>query len=765
MNNINQLPEKLQDDGLFCVWKYEARRGQAKSTKVPYQANGARAKTNDRRSFCDYQAALTALPRYDGLGLGIFNSFSAIDIDHCIDDNGNLSTVAQDIVDIFNGCYTEISPSGRGLRILFQTPNFRYDTKRYYINNAKLGLEVYVSGATSKFVTITGNVYKNGSIINATAQLQILLDRYMQRTAPLPSTLPKPCPYLTDEQVIQKATHSKNAAEFLALWNGVPEKQASHSEADLALCSHLAFWCGGDTEQMDRLFRQSGLMRDKWERDDYRNATLKRAVTGKTEFYKPMEFLENNDLLLQLIEMEIHLTPRYSLSDIGAGRLLADIYQNEAKYIPERKKWYIYDGSRWAADIGGLKIMEKTKDLADALLRYCLTVQDEDKRKALLNHYQKWQQHKFRETYIKEAQSVYPASVNDFDNDRYLFNCRNGTIDLHTMDFYPHNPADMITKISPADYKPSAKSERFTKFIDEITSGDNEKKVFLQKILAYALSGDTKHECMFFLYGATTRNGKGTLMESILSVMGDYGKTVRPETIAQKQNTNSQSPSEDIARLMGIRFANISEPSKGLVLNAALVKSMTGNDTLNARMLNENSFDFQPQFKLYINANYLPVINDMTLFSSGRVIIIPFDRHFDECEQDKTLKEEFRKPETQSAILNWLLEGYRLLAKEGLTVPQSVTVATQAYYHDSDKLQQFQDDCLEASPFSEVKTADVYRAYRDWCLRNGCYAENNRNFNTALRTIGKVTRKRPSFGGEKTTVLLGHKLKEEALFG
>lgn len=214
---------------------------------------------------------------------------------------------------------------------------------------------------------------------------------------------------------------------------------------------------------------------------------------------------------------------------------------------------------------------------------------------------------------------------------------------------------------------------------------------------------------------------------------------------------------------MDIRFAYISEPSKELVLNATLVKSMTGNDTLNARMLNENSFDFQPQFKLYINANYLPVINDMTLFSSGRVIIIPFDRHFDECEQDKTLKEEFRKPETQSAILNWLLEGYRLLVKEGLTVPQSVTVATQAYYHDSDKLQQFQDDCLEASPFSEVKTADVYRAYRDWCLRNGCYAENNRNFNTALRTIGKITRKRPAVGGEKTTILLGYILKEEAI--
>ena len=90
------------------------------------------------------------------------------------------------------------------------------------------------------------------------------------------------------------------------------------------------------------------------------------------------------------------------------------------------------------------------------------------------------------------------------------------------------------------------------------------------------------------------------------------------------------------------------------------------NDTINARFLRENSFDFTPQFKLYVNTNYLPTVTDMTLFSGGRVMIIPFDRHFDEGEQDRTLKREFAKPENRSAILNWLIEGYCLLQKEGL---------------------------------------------------------------------------------------------------
>ena len=95
--------------------------------------------------------------------------------------------------------------------------------------------------------------------------------------------------------------------------------------------------------------------------------------------------------------------------------------------------------------------------------------------------------------------------------------------------------------------------------------------------------------------------------ESILRVFGDYGKAVRPETIALKQYSNSSNPSEDVARLAGVRFANISEPSRGLLLNAAQVKSMTGNDTLNARFLHENSFDFAPQFKLYVNLSLIHI--------------------------------------------------------------------------------------------------------------------------------------------------------------
>ena len=212
-----------------------------------------------------------------------------------------------------------------------------------------------------------------------------------------------------------------------------------------------------------------------------------------------------------------------------------------------------------------------------------------------------------------------------------------------------------------------------------------------------------------------------------------------------------------------MRFANISEPSRGLVLNAAQVKSMTGNDSINARFLHENSFDFAPQFKLYINANYLPVINDMTLFSSGRVIIIPFDRHFDESEQDKSLKREFAKAKNQSAIFNWLLEGYRLLTEEGFTQPESVRAATDSYRHDSDKIALFMEDTLQVDPNGEERTSDVYYRYQRWCAENGHYTENIKNFKQGLLSLATVTRRRPRAGGGETTLLIGYKLLSEFL--
>ncbi len=761
---IESVPQFLKDNGRFCNWKYEQRRGR--QTKVPYiPGTTRRASVDDLSTFTEFETAASATG-YDGIGICVCGRIVGIDLDHCIEDGRPLPW-AKEIVDRFSDTYIEISPSGAGARIFCLLPDgFAYAPKTYYIK--KGNIEVYIPGHTHRFLTVTGNAMNSADVTETADALQWLLDTYMRR--PVPSAAPTGSPgksYLSDESVIEKASLAKNGEKFQCLWRGDITGFASHSEADAALCSILAFWCGGDREQMDRLFRKSGLMRDKWDAyrgtDTYGALTISKAISGMTSFYTPIRVPSASEDfgMARLAELDPMNAAKYPWNDIGAGHIFADFYQDCLRYVPERKMWFFYGDGIWQPDTGSLRAMKYCMELANLMYTFALEIRDEDKRKAYMKYASRWQSHTNRVNILKDAQVHHPISYGNFDSDIYIFNCRNGTLHIDTGEFTEHRSTDLLTKKSPVIYDPTARSERFSAYIDEIMSGDRERAKFLQKIMGYGLTGDTRHECMTILYGVTTRNGKGTLCESVLKVLGDYGCASRPETISMKTYANSAQPSEDIARLAGIRFVNIPEPGKGLVMDAAKVKAMTGNDTLNARFLHENSFDFRPQFKIYINTNYLPVVNDMTLFSSDRVIIVPFDRHFDEQSRDTTLKRQFAEEQVQSAILNWLLEGYRLLRQEGLYLPKSVRDATDRYQHDSDKMALFFEDNLVEDKAAEVLTSTVYARYKSWCQENGCFPEGMKNFKQGLQAFAQIVRKRPKSGGEKTTVLLGYRLLTE----
>jgi putative DNA primase/helicase len=766
-DKYENLPQYLKDKAKFCVWKQESGKG-----KVPYQANGKRAKANKVNTFTDFKNALDVVDKFDGLGIGIFNKISAIDIDNCIDVSGNYSDLAKDVMDIFKGSYIERSPSGKGIRVIFLIDGFSYDKRLYYINNQKLGLEVYVAGSTNKYVTITGNAINQGKILLANDKLQVLLDKYMQRPKTNTGiTNEESSSFLSDSSVIEKATASATGNKFKALWKGDTSSYPSQSEADLALCSILAFWCGRDINQMDRLFQQSGLMRDKWHRvqsgSTYGQITLEKAIANTKETYSPMgknssaseDFMA--DKLMDLSKLEPFKNPRYYSNDIGNSNLFADFYKSIARYVPERKKWFVYDGKAWRSDTGNLKVMKLCKNLANKLMYYALSIKDENLRKTYIKSAGKWQERRTREIILRDAGDVYPLSMSEFDKDIYLLNCFNGTLNLQDGNFYPHKASDYITKIAGVNYDPNAVCNRWIDFVDEVMCGDKEKAEFFQKSLGYALTGDTRYESMFILFGATTRNGKGTSMETFLNICGDYGRTSRPETIGMKINSSSSAPSEDVARLAGSRFVNISEPDKKLVLSAALLKSLTGNDTINARFLHENSFDFRPQFKIFINTNHLPMVTDLTLITSGRVKIIPFERHFEEWEQDKNLKKLFSEEENLSGILNWVIEGYRKIQTDGFKVPATVRQATLDYHKENDKIGLFVEERLSKDANAEERTSALYFAYQNWCRDNGYYTENARNFKSSLASIGRIARKRPKAGGGMTTLLIGYKLNDD----
>ena len=785
--NFVNIPDVLKQTASFCVWKMEKRSGRP--TKVPYNPRtGAMARTNDPSTFADFNTAMKsyAIGGWDGIGYRVSEGIGAIDIDHCIREDGSLNDVAASILGIFPDAYFEKSPSGTGLRGFFKlSPDFAYDKTVYYINNRKHGLEVYLPGVTNRFVTVTGDMFRNGAVTRNDDALRTLLDTFMKRSTRVSSKTVEPVSYLDDDGVIAHASASESGDKFKALYEGRWEEgYDSQSDADMALVSILAFWCGNVEEQIDRIFRTSGLMRDKWDRmtgdSTYGQITIRNAVSTNSEIYTPImtgsaeddfESIDDDEeeaevltfepdlshITLTIEEMRPHTKPRYQRDEIGIGYAFADYFKPIARFDRERGIWYVYDGKVWQPDENALAVAELAKILADRLYTFALQITDEDTRNRYIKRVQKLQMRKNRRTMIEDAKSVYPVSHTIFDRNTDLFNCQNGTLNLTTGEFRPHDPADFLTMMSGITYDPDATCPRWEQFISEVMCNDADLALYLQKALGYALTGDTSLECLFILYGATSRNGKGTTMETFLKIMGDYGKTSNPEMLSTKfGNTNASGPSEEIARLAGVRFVNISEPEKKITFNAALVKRMTGNDTLNARFLHENSFDFRPNFKIFINTNYKPSVSDMTLFYSCRLKLIPFKRHFEEHEQDKGLKGFFSLPESQSAIFNWCYEGYKLFRKQGLDDPAAVTEATKEYQDESDRIGQFVDAWLEEGEAFEERTSAVYRLYGQWCDKYGYRKENSTNFNNAIQRFFPIVRKRPNDGsGSQTTMLVG----------
>lgn len=408
---FEKIPPFLKSYDQFCNWKYELRKGEQK--KVPYTPGTARrACVNDPATFEAFDAAASATG-FDGIGIRVSGRLVGIDLDHCI-ENGKLLPWAQPIVDRFRDTYIEISPSGTGLRIFCLLPgDFSYDTQTYYIKHGDI--EVYIPGHTNRFLTVTGNALTKADVVETAEALVWLLDTYMRRpTPPTPSAAVPGTSYLSDDSVIVKASEAKNGEKFRRLWSGDITGYPSHSEADVALASMLAFWCGGDAEQIDRLFRQSGLMREKWDElrgaDTYGNLTIAKAISGMTDSYKPVvSATAAEDFGMErLEELDPMDTAKYPWNDIGAGHIFADFYQDRLRFVPERKVWFYYEDGIWKPDTGSLRAMKDCMELANLIYAFALKIHDEDKRTVYMKYASRWHSHNNRVNILKDAQVYHP---------------------------------------------------------------------------------------------------------------------------------------------------------------------------------------------------------------------------------------------------------------------------------------------------------------------------------------------------------------------
>lgn len=245
-----RLPQELKAHAGFCGWKYEQRDGRM--AKVPKTVTGRNAHGNDPGDFCSFDEIVKNTRRFDGIGILVTGNLAAIDIDNCI-AHGKLSEMVAVIVEKARS-YTEVTPSGRGLRILGRVSGFIYDRKRYYVNNHELGLEVYTAGKKKHTVSVTGNVFNDLPVRDISDVLPGILETYMRRPEPQRTEGgDAPGSFLTDEEVTEKAAAAANGEKFMELYNGDISGYPSQSEADLAFMKMKAI-SGKGSRSGDRLF-------------------------------------------------------------------------------------------------------------------------------------------------------------------------------------------------------------------------------------------------------------------------------------------------------------------------------------------------------------------------------------------------------------------------------------------------------------------------------------------------------------------------------
>ena len=302
-DGVRHYPDAIKQQP-FCCWRMEQRSGR--KTKVPYDPKtGCKAKADTPSTFGTLDEAMDSLDKhgYSGIGFNITEGgperarVGCIDHDHCITD-GVLDEKAKAALDVLPEAIVEYSPSGTGLHQFFLVPEgFVFDKDSYYVNNRKTEKEIYLPGVTNHFMTVTGEVFRNGTMEVTAEQLQTFLDTYMKRKTlmKVAVSVPEGGSILSDEEVLQKLA-SEPDKKFIDMYEGNWEPYGadenwSQSDADMTVLMKLAFYCRGDMGQMDRLFRASGLMRDKWDRglagSTYGVVSMTNAINHCSAFYDP----------------------------------------------------------------------------------------------------------------------------------------------------------------------------------------------------------------------------------------------------------------------------------------------------------------------------------------------------------------------------------------------------------------------------------------------------------------------------------------------
>lgn len=420
-------------------------------------------------------------------------------------------------------------------------------------------------------------------------------------------------------------------------------------------------------------------------------------------------------------------------TDIGNAERLVKLYGSNLRYCYEYKKWLVWNGKYWQPDLGA-RINRCAMLTVRNIYREAAAEPDTDKSKALARHAITSESNHRILAMIGRAESQIgiPVDATELDNNDWLLNCKNGTINLHTGALLPHTKEHLITLMIPVEYHPDAECPLWHKFLDRVTNSDQELIVYLQKCVGYSLTGDTRNELVFFIHG-DGQNGKSTFVHTIRKLMAGYGHRISPDTI-MTINKSTGGPKEGLANLKGKRYVLASEIEEGRRLKMALLKAITGAETITADRKWEHEVEYQPTHKLWLSGNYQPEVRDNSVAAWRRLKLVPFEVHIPDNERNDSLKFELWKE--LPGILAWAVQGCLAYQKEGLNEPRAVAVATDTYRREQDIMGNFIDECcIEATP-EQVSKSDLRNLLKTWCASNNFDSLNTHQVKALLRRRG-----------------------------
>lgn len=703
------IPAELASYAQWVAWRPVPREradGTTKIDKIPIDiGTGGNASSTDATTWSTFDEAV-AYAIFNDLGVGFVlmadDPFVGVDLDDCVVD-GQLDERAADIVGQL-ASYTEVSPSGTGVRVIVQASGFVPKRK------SRDGVEMYASG---RFLTMTGRhlVESPDDVVEAVAGVEAVHKKYLMSQPATASTMSPASSAPIDYELAREAmTHfaSWRAGDY-GEWARIGHAlKHSFSEAGFDLWNEWS---------MSSPKYDPADARNRWSKlspaGDLDVATIFAIAKEDDPAYRqpsPASLLQwsNGDGPVQVDEADIidRMLAIESFDDYGNSNCLHALH-GDAFVHTANFGWMNWTGSHWDKEAAEAAVTLATRStLVDRRVAIAKADTEGELKTGGVRP---------TSTNIRGALFQFKALVttagNDFDAVPHLLNCKNGVVDLRSGDLVAHDPSDRFTYCVPTDYAPGADAGLWERTLLDIFADDFEKVAYLKRALGYSVTGDVREECMFYLYGAGGRNGKGTIVNAAMDVLQyPLGQATQFSTFSNKRDDPQGFL---LAPLHNARMVAASESRKQDRLNEGVVKMVTGRDSFQVAFKGKTPFVMTPAFKIWLMSNH-PIRGDVDDDAFWyRFRLIEFPKTFKGVE-NKALKSALATPASRRGILAWLVHGAMQWYQHGLGEPQSIWDAVQRQRDEFDDAKRFIEVGLVADVDGRCQLEDAYQAYKSW---------------------------------------------------